>query len=271
MLTENNNQDTPEIMKLFDTHFHYYPEDGEPEEYWERIKITELAYVLAAGADYDESCYARDFAAAVPHAWFAVGVHPHSADQYGDGIGMFQEFKGNEKLIAIGEIGLDYFYENSDRQSQWVIMENFLELALEWHLPAVVHCRDQENKDHAYYDAYRILRDFAKSGGRFDVHCFAGSPDWLEKFLELGAWVGVTGMVTFPKAENIREMLKFIPDNRLLLETDSPYLAPIPYRGQRNHPGYLIKVAEKVAAEKDITIEKCAKLTTANAFELFKL
>ncbi len=271
MLNEENNQNSFEIMKLFDTHFHYYSDDGEPEEYWEKIKISELAYVLAAGADFEESRMAQKFAADIKNAWFAAGVHPHSADKYADGIGMFQEFKGADKLVAIGEIGIDYYYENSDRQSQWQIMEEFLELALEWNLPAIIHCRDLDGKEHAYYDTYRIMRDFAASGGRFDVHCFSGTIDWAEKFLEIGAWIGITGMVTFPKADNIRELLKYVPDNRLLLETDSPYLAPIPYRGKPNNPGYLIKVAEKVAAEKNISIEKLAKITTANAFEFFNL
>jgi len=258
-------------MKLFDSHFHYDEKDGDPAEYWNRIKIPELAYALAVGADYQQSRQARHFAHEIEGAWFACGAHPEYADQYGPDIRMFDEFRHDPKLVAIGEIGLDYYYENSHRESQLALLEKFLELALEWQLPAVVHCRDLDDRDLAYADAYDRLRDFTRSGGTVDVHCFSGTTVWAGKFLDLGAYLGVTGMVTFKKAENIRTLARYLPDDRLLIETDSPYLAPVPYRGQPNHPGYVIKVAEKLAELKNITTEQLAAITTANAARLLKV
>lgn len=256
-------------MKLFDTHFHFYDKDGSPEEYWAKIRIPELAYVMAVGADYEESKLAHSFSYAIDEAWFACGVHPHSAAKYVNGIAMFDEFRGQRKLAAIGEIGLDYYYENSDRRVQWTVMEKFLALALEWQLPAIVHCRDLDERDDAYRETYSMIRDFSAAGGRCVIHCFAGTPAWAEKFLDLGAYLGITGMVTFPKAENIRMLIRYIPEDRLLIETDSPYLAPVPYRGKPNHPGYLIKVAEKIAELKNCSPDEVAAVTTANAFKLF--
>ena len=257
-------------MELFDTHFHYYDKGQSPREYYEEIKIPELKYLLAAGADFEESRTARRFAEEIENSWFSAGVHPHSAAEF-KSIEAFNEFKGHEKLAAIGEIGLDYFYDNSPRKIQRSVMEQFLVLALHWNLPAIVHLRDKDGTFDAYADGLAMLKDFAADGGRFVVHCFSGTPGWAEKCLELGAFLGVTGIVTFPRATNIRETLEVIPDERLLIETDSPYLAPVPYRGKTNNPGYVIKVAEKIAEERGMTVEKIAEMTTGNAFRLFNL
>ncbi len=257
-------------MELFDTHFHYYDKEQSPQEYYEEIKTPELKYLLAAGADLEESRIARRFAEEIENSWFSAGVHPHSAAEFKN-IEAFDEFKDHNKLAAIGEIGLDYFYDNSPRKIQRSVMEQFLALALQWNLPALIHLRDADGKFDAYADGLAMLKDFAGDGGRFVVHCFSGTPGWAEKFLELGAFLGVTGIVTFPGAANIRETLQVIPDERLLIETDSPYLAPVPYRGKTNNPGYVIKVAEKIAEERDRTVDKIAELTTDNAFGFFNL
>jgi len=257
-------------MELFDTHFHYYDKEQSPNEYYEDIKTPELKYLLAAGADFEESRAARRFAEEIENCWFSAGVHPHSATELKD-IKSFDEFKGHDKLVAIGEIGLDYFYDNSPRKIQRSVMEQFLLLALEWNLPAIVHLRDVDGKFDAYADGLTMLKDFARDGGKFVVHCFSGTPEWAEKFLELGAFLGVTGLVTFPRATNIRETLAVIPNERLLIETDSPYLAPVPYRGKTNNPGYVIKVAEKIAEERACSVEEIAELTTNNAMRLFAL
>ncbi|MFA6717299.1 MAG: TatD family hydrolase [Victivallales bacterium] len=256
-------------MELFDTHFHFYDKGHTPREYYDSIKIPELKYLLAAGADFEESCTARKFAEEIDNSCFAAGVHPHSAAEFKD-IEVFEEFKGHEKLAAVGEIGLDYFYDNSPRKIQRAVMERFLVLALDWKLPAIIHLRDADGKFDAYADGLAMIEDFAADGGRFVVHCFSGTPGWAEKFLELGAFLGITGIVTFPRAVNIRETLQVIPGERLLIETDSPYLAPVPYRGKTNNPGYVIKVAEKIASERGWTVEETAALTTSNALRLFK-
>ncbi|MDD5597221.1 MAG: TatD family hydrolase [Victivallaceae bacterium] len=257
-------------MELFDTHFHFYDKGYTPREYYDSVKIPELKYLLAAGADFGESRTARKFAEEIAGSWFSAGVHPHSAAEFKD-IEAFEEFRGHEKLAAVGEIGLDYFYDNSPRKIQRAVMERFLVLALDWKLPAIIHLRDADGKFDAYADGFAMIRNFAADGGSFVVHCFSGTPGWAEKFLEIGAFLGITGIVTFPRAVNIRETLQVIPGERLLVETDSPYLAPVPYRGKTNNPGYVIKVAEKIASERGWTIEETAALTTSNALRLFRL
>lgn len=255
-------------MQLFDTHFHYYA-DTTPQAYYNMIKRPGLTRLLAVGTNYSESKNARTFAEAIAGGWFAVGVHPHSAAEYLNGSEPFDEFRAHEKLVAIGEIGLDFYYENSAKPAQYKVMEEFLTCALEWQLPAIVHCRDKDGCDDAYRDSYALLRDFAASGGRFVVHSFTGAIQWVEKFIELGSYIGVNGIVTFPRAENVRNLLKFIPDDRLLLETDSPYLAPVPHRGKTNHPGLIFHVAEKIADLKQLSLEQIGELTTTNACKLF--
>ena len=269
-------------MQLFDTHFHFYGETTV-EDYIANIKreladpkqtakgVVDKLFFNAVGADFKESLKAQEFAAKTENSVFSCGVHPHSAEQFLENREDFSIFKDDPRLAAVGELGLDYFYDYSDREAQKRVFSQFLELALEWNLPAVVHIRDQENNFSAYCDAYDILKDYASAGGRFVVHCFAGTPDWAEKFLELGAYCGVTGMVTFKKAQNIRDNLKAIPLERLLLETDSPYLAPIPHRGKENHSGYLVHVAAATAAEYDRTMQEIAEITTENAKKFLNL
>jgi TatD DNase family protein len=258
------------LMKLFDTHFHYCGEVS-PDEYFSSVKTPELAWLLAAGAGFDESKKAQLFAERIKCAWFAAGAHPHSASGYVHDITMFEEFKGHPKLAAVGELGLDFYYENSEKKIQYAVFEKFLALALDWKLPAIVHCRDKDDKFDAYAECYELLKDFSRSGGRFVVHCFAGTPAWAEKFLELGAFVGIAGIATFPKAVNIHENIRVIPNDRMLIETDSPYLAPVPYRGKINNPGYLIKIAEKIALLRGCPVEDIADITTANAFNFFNI
>ena len=269
-------------MQLFDTHFHFYGETAV-EDYIANINceladpkqtekgIVDKLYYNAVGADFKESLKAQEFANKTENSVFSCGVHPHSAEKFLENREDFSIFKDDPRLAAVGELGLDYFYDYSDRDAQKRVFSQFLELALEWDLPAVVHIRDQENNFSAYRDAYDILKDFSAANGRFVVHCFAGTPDWAEKFLELGAYCGVTGMVTFKKAQNIRDNLKAIPLERLLLETDSPYLAPIPHRGKENHPGYLVHVAAATAAEYDRTTQEIAEITTENAKKFLNL
>ncbi len=269
-------------MEIFDTHFHYYGESSPAE--FRRMISAELAvppqnnwgvidriFLLAVGGDYLESCRAREFAQVIPDSWFAAGVHPHQAEAFRRESQDFLIFRGHPRLVAVGELGLDYYYDESPRDMQRSVLEQFLALALEWNLPAIIHIRDRDGSEEAYVDACAQLRDFASAGGRFVVHCFSGTPAWAEKFLALGGYCGVTGMVTFNRAENIRETLRVIPDDRLLIETDSPYLAPVPHRGSPNHPGYLILVAARVAAERGWTVEETARLTTRNGMEFFRL
>ncbi len=257
-------------MKLFDTHFHW-DRKTKPEIIVEEAKQNSVEYAVCVGGDYESSVESFNFAKAFDNYWFSAGVHPHEASKFNGDLNCFNELFSDSKMVAVGEIGLDFFYGFSDRKSQLKVMEIFSERALELNKPIIVHCRDKDDKFDAYTESYQILKDFAKDGGKFVVHCFTGNGFWLDKFLELGAYIGITGIVTFPAAENVRSLASAIPEKRLLIETDSPYLAPKPYRGKINFPKYLIKVAEKLAEIKQINIKELSEITTFNAMTFYKI
>ncbi len=257
------------MLTLVDTHFHY---DGQctPGEFMHELPEEFDFRLLAVGGDYAGSLVAQKLAVGCPEkVAFACGVHPHEAESDFEKLKEFAIFRDSPALAAMGELGLDYFYDYAPRRRQREVFEYFLALALEWDLPAVVHCRDADERFDAYKDALDMVKDFATSGGRFVVHCFAGTPAWAEEFLTLGGYLGVTGLVTFKKAENIRDVVRMTPVERLLLETDAPYLAPVPYRGRENHPKYLPLIAAKVAEVQGVTMTEVAAQTTANARRLF--
>ena len=269
-------------MELFDTHFHLGKEDdfsGYLTRCHEDLQtaakevhpVPDRLLMLCAGADYAESLRAQEFAASHPDVYFACGVHPHAAGEYLADKQDFSGFLTDEKLLAIGEIGLDYFYDFSDPASQKKVLEEFLALALQQQKPAMLHLRDKDNTFLAYSDALAMLTDFAADGGRFVIHCYAGNREYAEKFLALGAFFGVTGMYTFKAAVNIREAISVIPDDRLLIETDSPYLAPVPYRGRSNTPGMVALVARALGCDRGLTPEAAAELFTANGKKFYRI
>ena len=262
-------------MQLFDTHFHYSGE-ASPAEYRNRILADALSAGVfpetlelnAVGGDFLESLRARSFAHAVPDCIFSVGIHPGSVERFSGNISDFETFRDDPLLAAVGELGLDYFYAAETAPRQREVFAGFLQLALEWNKPAIVHLRDQGD-DAAFKDGMALLQDFTASGGRFEVHCFTGDWKWGEKILELGGYIGITGMVTFKRAENIRDIARRLPAERLLLETDSPYLAPVPYRGRENHPGFLGLVAAQVAEVRGMTIGEVCSLARNNGRRFF--
>ena len=255
------------MLELFDTHFH--PGDADPTSYCAELPAEHAYTLLAMPGSYDDSLACRSFAETIPNAYFACGVHPHEADEAEPE--RFTIFRNHPKLKAIGEIGLDYFYGYSESPAQRRVFKAFLDLALEWQLPAVIHLRDKDNEWGAYAEALELLTPFAAAGGGFVIHCFCGTPQLAQDFLDLGGYLGVTGIVTFKMAENIRAALKVIPAERLLIETDAPYLAPVPFRGKQNHPKYLVHIAEYVAAQRGITLSELAAQTADNGRRIFRI
>lgn len=259
------------MKKLFDTHFHCDGSDISPEEYVQESIKASVPYLLACGYDMKTSAQSQNFANEFNNVWFSVGIHPHEASIFNGNIEDYSAFLEDPKCVAIGEIGLDYYYMNSEKETQKTVFQLFLELALKKNKPAIIHCRASQENDLAFQDCYGILAKFANLGGKFLLHSYTGTPEWSEKFLTLGAYFGVSGMITFPKANNIRETFMKIPLDRIVLETDAPYLAPVPYRGKKNHSAYLPKIAESLANTLGKKIEEVAINTTANAFKLFNL
>ncbi len=259
-------------MELFDTHFHL-PEEGDLTGYLDQLYSDHSYRLLALGGSLAGSVRALEFARKHDNVWCACGVHPHDAEEFTGDITPFAEMLSDTKVRAVGEIGLDYFYDLSPREIQRNTFEKFLALAVEHNKVISVHCRDQEERTDAYKDCYSMLKEFAAAAGngKIILHCYAGNLDFLEKFMEFDACFGVTGMVTFRKSENIREILKHIPRHRLLFETDAPYLAPEPFRGKTNHPALVAHTVMYAAHFLDIPMAQLAKQTTENALRVFGL
>ena len=251
-------------MILFDTHFHYDPTES-PAEFTAKCLASGVRRALLCGGYLEDSHNAAKFAEAVPGCLFAVGVHPQEAAKFNGSPELFKVFDGNPKFTAIGEIGLDYHYAGSSKEMQKTLFEGFLNLALELGKPAVVHCRDAEGAFESYEDCHRLLTPFAAKGGRFVLHCFTGNVQWAAKFVSMGAFFGVGGIITFKKAQDVRDMVASLPIDRLLLETDAPYLAPVPFRGKPNHPSFLPHTAKALAALRALDEERLAAVCFENA------
>ena len=197
--------------------------------------------------------------------WATVGVHPHEADAHPDlGAAALAEASAHPKVIAIGECGLDYYYDKSDRAAQRERFQAHIEAARGTGLPLVVHTRDAED------DTAEILTREAGQGGIAGVlHCFTGSAELARKALDLGFYISISGIVTFKNARDLQEVAKTIPQERLLVETDSPFLAPVPHRGRTCEPAFVADTAAFLSDLRDEPFDELAEATTANFFKLF--
>ena len=200
-----------------------------------------------------------------PDVWASVGIHPHEADQHADlGAGELREAARHPKVIGLGESGLDYYYDKSDRQVQQALFRTHIGVARETGLPVIIHTRDAEN------DTVAILEEeLGKGAFPALIHCFTASADFGRKVLELGLSVSLSGIVTFKNARELQEFAKEIPSSKLLVETDSPFLAPVPHRGKTCEPAYVRSTAEFVAGLRGETVEQLADTTSRNFFALF--
>lgn len=258
------------MLSFRDTHCHF-----DSEELALRICAESLDQgitgILACASSIPDAQMLCKAVQNIPNLFFAAGVHPHEAANFDGDTACFADFAATGKLKAVGEIGLDFYYDFADHESQLRVFRQMLELALSMKLPVSVHCRDKEDSEEAYRLTYDFLKDFSASGGRFVIHSYSGSPAYMERFAELGAWFGVNGMITFKKAENIRTLAKLYPADKILLETDAPYLAPVPHRGKENTPAYIPLIAEALAAVRGVSLEEISELTNRNAENLFAI
>jgi TatD DNase family protein len=204
-------------------------------------------------------------AAREPDVFASVGIHPHEADAHQDlGRAALLAATQHPRVIAIGETGLDYFYDKSDRDAQKLLFRMHIDVAREVQLPLIIHTRDAEE------DTYAILaEEMGKGGYPALIHCFTASADFAGKVLALGLTISLSGIVTFKNAKDLQEVAKIIPDNRLLVETDSPFLAPVPHRGRVCEPAYVADTASFVAGLRGTDVDQLTAQTTANFFKLF--
>lgn len=200
-----------------------------------------------------------------PGVWASVGIHPHEADQHGDITSeKLIDKSRNPRVVGIGETGLDYYYDYSDREQQKACFRQHIIAARETGLPIIVHTRDAED------DTAQIMRDEMEQGAYTGViHCFTASADFARKALDLDLYISLSGIVTFKNAKDLQDIARTIPDDRLLIETDSPFLAPVPHRGRTCEPAYVASTAQFLAELKNVSIEHLAEITTENFYTLF--
>lgn len=252
---------------LADTHAHLswvsFAEDRE--KVISRARKVDVKYIVNIGFDLDGSREAIELAEKHEGLYATVGIHPHNASQLNENVlDKLRKLSGNPKAVAIGEIGLDYYRNLSPRETQKKAFEAQLLLAEELGLPAVIHDRE------AHADTLEILSKFkGKINGI--MHCFSGSREMAEQCIKSDFYISFAGPVTFPNSHKLHEIAKRIDLNKILIETDSPWLAPKEMRGKRNEPAFLLFIAKKIAKLKGISLDELAEATTENAKEIFQL
>lgn len=262
------------VMNFVDTHCHIQFKDYkfDPEQTWLDAKAVGVTKILVVGCDLESSTAAVDFARGKNGVYAVVGVHPHKAKDFLSDKNAQNRLKNlldeanNNKIVAIGEFGLDYFYENSPKTAQIKVLRYHLELINKYKLPAMLHIRD------AFADFWPIFDEFrAKSGISGVVHCFSATSEEANRSLDRGLYVALNGIMTFTKDQNQLNAAKIIPLNRLLLETDAPFLTPTPFRGKICKPGHIVHTAEFLAKLRGESLMDLAEATTKNAISLFNL
>ena len=254
-------------MRLIDSHCHlnYDGLAQRQEEVLEKARNRGVAGFLNISTRQREWGDVIAAAERHPDVWATVGVHPHEADAHPDlGASALVEGTDHPRVIAIGECGLDYYYDKSDRRAQRERFQAHIDAARATSLPLVVHTRDAEG------DTAQILTQAVREGGVAGVlHCFTGSADLARQALDLGFYISLSGIVTFKNAADLQETAKQVPADRLLVETDAPFLAPVPNRGKTCEPAFVADTAAFVAALRGEDLEALAESTTANFFKLF--
>jgi len=251
-----------------ETHAHLtMPEFSDLPLVVERAKAAKIDIIINASFDLESSRQAVELTKRFPrYMYAAVGIHPHDAQTMTDE--SFVEIKqlaSNKDVVAIGETGLDYYRNLQPKEIQQAAFRKFLVLAQELDLPAIIHARDAQE------DTIRIIHEENKGNLRGVFHCFSGDDKLIQFATEQALYISFAGMVTFKKADNVRENVKKVPLSRLLLETDCPYLSPEPFRGKRNEPAYIPYIAKRIAETKGVSLNEIARVTTNNAKELFKV
>jgi len=251
---------------LLDTHCHLdFPEfDRDRDEVIQRAKNGGIDYIINIGSSLQSSIRSLELSQKYDFIYASVGIHPHDADAYDKKTEIaLKGLARKEKVVAIGEIGLDYYKNYSQAENQRLLFSSLVKLAKDFTLPLVIHTRK------AQHDTLEVLKGALPV--KAVVHCFSGGEDFLKECLDLGFLVSFTCNITYKKADALRNLVKITPLERLLLETDAPFLPPEGFRGRRNEPAYVKYLAHEIARIKEIDIEKVAKVTTDNAKQFFSI
>jgi TatD DNase family protein len=259
---------------LIDSHAHIHlgAFDRDREQVFARARQGGVRAIINIGLDLESSRASLKMAKQYDDVFSTVGFHPHDADKMkDDDLKALAELAKDERVVAVGEIGLDFYRNLSVRKNQTEAFEEQLDLSIELGLPVVVHCRN------AHRELFKILSAWVKSTlsvGRLRrgvIHCFSGDIEMAQQYIEIGFYISLAGSVTYPSAGDLVQVAREIPLDRLLLETDAPFLAPQAYRGKRNEPAYVALIAEKVAQVRGVRREVVAEAAAKNTISLFKL
>jgi TatD DNase family protein len=249
--------------------------DADREAVLERARAAGIETIVAIGSGTGPGSLDCAIRLAEQHPWIhaTVGIHPHEAKLADEGdFAELARLARHPKVIAWGEIGLDYFYDHSPRDVQQTVFLRQMQQARAAKLPIVIHCRPSDASENAWDDCLALLREhWASSGFGGILHCFTGSLAHARAALEMGFLVSFAGNVTFAKAENIRQAARELPLDRMLIETDSPFLAPVPHRGKRNEPSFVAQVAAKLAELRGLSVEEVGAATSQNFYSFFNL
>ncbi len=260
-----------------DSHAHLEMEqfDADRAEMLERARTAGVETVVAIGSGTGPGSLDCGIRLAEQHAWIyaTIGIHPHEAKLATDAdFAEMEQLARKPKVIAWGEIGLDYYYDHSPREVQREVFVRQLELARAAKLPIIIHCRPSDGSENAWDDCISILREhWASSGLGGVLHCFTGSQAHAKAALDIGFMISFAGNITFAKAHNIRDAAASISLERMFIETDSPFLAPVPHRGKRNEPAFVKEVAVQIGKLRGLSTEEVGARTSQNFYDFFKL
>lgn len=255
---------------FFESHAHYDDEafNEDRDELLSSLFQNDVNYIVNASSNISSSQDSINLSNKYPNLYASVGVHPIDVDEMSESdIDVLRNMcKENSKVVAIGEIGLDYHYNRQNNETQKYWFERQLQLAKENNLPVIIHSRE------ASQECFDIIKKANLSQKRNGViHCYSGSAEMALEYIEMGFYIGVGGVITFNNARKLIEVVETIPLNKILIETDSPYLSPVPNRGKRNNSHNLIYIAEKIGQIKQISVNKVSKVTSENACTLFSI
>ena len=253
---------------IFDTHAHYDDEqfDGDRDELLKSMPDFGVGTIVDVSATYESCEKVLTLAGKYPHVYAAIGVHPDEVGELNeDKIQHMKELCCNKKVVAVGEIGLDYYWDNEPHevQQKWFIRQ--LELAKEVNLPVIIHSRE------ASQETFDIMKEHHAGSTGGVIHCYSGSKEMAAEYLKMGYYIGIGGVVTFKNARVMKEVAAAVPLERILIETDCPYLAPTPYRGKRNSSLFLPYVIEEIAKLKGIAPKTVEETTWENAMRMYKI
>jgi len=251
---------------IIETHCHLdYLKDRPLEDTLEQSQRVNIERVITIAVSPENLAKVRELSQVAPWVYGTQGIHPHEAETYTDEVEQeIRTHAGDDKIVAVGEIGLDYFYDNADRQVQRDVFRRQLQIACDTDRPVVIHSREADE------DTITILQEFETTLKRRGViHSFTSGPGLARYALDQGWCLGFNGITTFNKAENVRDIVRMAPIEQILLETDAPFLTPVPYRGRENAPFYLPFVAEKISEVKDLPLDQVLAQTYANSLRTF--